>query len=267
MFTPHTADTVAASSSSADTTPESTLFNTRSVAGRYLIPSFRLWPSVPLSSCSSTHRVPKKDCSSVANSVSLSENDVLRKEVVVHDLTICTVASHQKGKKYDGHNLPSVATESLSPARQAAFDKHEKLHKFSSAGVQSNSEVCFSRNSFACFGANPFKPLVYCSKFLSALETCHRPPPEGDEDRIQVLQLSCSSQQSLSCLLEKCADAKCHYCSQNGIQTCGSTAMVHKSGGSPTPTADSNNPGHLMSYLDMPTSLLTLQEKPAAVDQ
>ena len=61
----------------------------------------------------------------------LSEDDILRKEAVIHDLAIATVAKHWEGKKYDEFNVTPVLLESLSPSRDVTFERYEQICKYS----------------------------------------------------------------------------------------------------------------------------------------
>ena len=163
----------------------------------------------------------------------LSEDDALRKEAVVHDLAITTVASHWAGKKYDGHDVSPVMLECLSPSRHVECDRHEELCKFTSAAVQALSTD------------SRLKEMKAEYKFFS----------RHVDRRNHFLAFM------------KCDDPKCHHCSKNAIQSKKSMAVLHKCGGFFTPTSGSNNPGHFMSYQDMSLHLLGLDEKPAAPDQ
>ena len=168
----------------------------------------------------------------------LSEDDALRKEAVVHDLAITTVASHWAGKKYDGHDVSPVTLECLSPSRHVECDRHEELCKFTSAGVQALSTD------------SRLKEMKAEYKFFS----------RHVNRRNHFLAFM------------KCDDPKCHHCSKKAIQSKKSMAVLRKcvcvgGGGFFMPTLDSNNPDHFMSYQDMSLHLLVLDEKPAAPDQ
>ena len=70
---------------------------------------------------------------------SLSEDDAVHKEPVVHDLAITNVALYCARKKYNGDDVSPVMLECLSPSRHDECDRHEELCKFTSACVQSLS--------------------------------------------------------------------------------------------------------------------------------
>ena len=163
----------------------------------------------------------------------LSEDDILRKEAVIRDLAIVTVAKHWEGKKHDEFNVTPVVLESLSPSRDVTFERYEQICKFTTARVQ-------------------------------ALDADVRLKEMKAE--YKLLARHCDHRNNFLAFT-KCDNSECHHCSKFGVQSKKSMALIRKCGGHFfTPTPDSNRPGHYRSYLDMLLCLVIFVEKPAAPD-